>query len=772
MSEAPNRKWDWLSCALLFVLIQIVAARLVTTSWAPFLYFSETLAAFGTILGLILGASRFNRYAVIALVTGYTLALLPWQATGSVTDKLLLDRFTHIGAMLFTSLRQFLLRQPVKDPFLFVCFAGTVFWGLSVISGYWLVRHGTILTTAIIPFGVTILLIQVYADYQKFGSWWLAVYLLVGLLLIGRGYFLQNQKAWSQRRVFIGEGAWSNIQGDLLTTVAIAILAAWLLPTSISSTHSAAEAWNNFTKPLRERLSKAVSSLNGPYGKASGNFYGTTLPLGQNAAIGDTTVFSVKVLNPPDFSPRYYWRGRVYDTYTNSAWSSSSISNRVFNPDNGILNIPDADNRSKALMQISNSFPTQYLLYAPSQLIWVDRPSNIIGVKTGSQLQDVLSWETRLPVHAGDQYQVLSAIGNPSIQQLQAVSSIYPQWITNSDLQIPDQLRPNFQSLAVNVTTGLNNPFDKANAITDYLRNSIQYSTSLPAAPKNQDPIAWVLFDYKKGFCNYYASAEVLMLRSIGIPARLAVGFAQGEHQNVTYTVRTRDAHAWPEVYFPGVGWVEFEPTVNQDPLIRPTAASLTNIPGVSPPLQKKPVGEDQNLSTGNSKSSLPTTHLLFLESIFLRALIIASILAAGIVLVLLLRRYRIWSRIPVYISRTFEISGIAPPAWMVSWSRWNQVQSVERSFAIINWSLRWLGKPPSLDATPSERAARLEKLLPNAIDHIQALRIELESEFFNELPGNPKRARRASYFIIYYAIREQLRRLLNDIYDHDVYLR
>jgi len=140
--------------------------------------------------------------------------------------------------------------------------------------------------------------------------------------------------------------------------------------------------------------------------------------------------------------------------------------------------------------------------------------------------------------------------------------------------------------------------------------------------------------------------------------------------------------------------------------------------------------------------------------------------------LVLLLRRYRIWSHIPDYISKTIEGSGITPPAWIDNWSRWNQVQSVERSFASINWSLRWLGKPPSFDATPGERSALLEKLLPKAINHIEALRFELESELFNTSPANSQRARRASYSIIYYAIREKLRRLLSDINDHDVYSR
>jgi transglutaminase-like putative cysteine protease len=88
----------------------------------------------------------------------------------------------------------------------------------------------------------------------------------------------------------------------------------------------------------------------------------------------------------------------------------------------------------------------------------------------------------------------------------------------------------------------------------------------------------WFLFDEQTGFCNYYATAQVLMLRSLGIPARFVVGYAQGEYdpQTKTYTVRKKDSHAWPEVYFIDYGWMPFEPTVDQPALIRPLGIDRT----------------------------------------------------------------------------------------------------------------------------------------------------------------------------------------------------
>ena len=126
--------------------------------------------------------------------------------------------------------------------------------------------------------------------------------------------------------------------------------------------------------------------------------------------------------------------------------------------------------------------------------------------------------------------------------------------------------------LAVTITEGLEMPYDKAIAVTSWLRQNIQYSRITDSPPEDVEPIDWFLFDYQIGYCNFYASAEVIMLRSLGIPARLAAGYARGEYtpSDGLYQVEGEDSHSWPEVYFPGYGWIEFEPTVSQAIITRP----------------------------------------------------------------------------------------------------------------------------------------------------------------------------------------------------------
>jgi hypothetical protein len=95
----------------------------------------------------------------------------------------------------------------------------------------------------------------------------------------------------------------------------------------------------------------------------------------------------------------------------------------------------------------------------------------------------------------------------------------------------------------------------------------------VPPPPTDQDIADYFLFDLKKGYCDYYATTMVVMARSVGLPARLVAGYASGTYipTTATYIVRGADAHAWTEVYFDDIGWVEFEPTASQPEIARPT---------------------------------------------------------------------------------------------------------------------------------------------------------------------------------------------------------
>ncbi len=140
----------------------------------------------------------------------------------------------------------------------------------------------------------------------------------------------------------------------------------------------------------------------------------------------------------------------------------------------------------------------------------------------------------------------------------------YPARVQANFLQLPE-IDPRIRKLTRYLTEAQLSPYWRSAAIEHYLRTELGYTLELPAE-QSLDPLAEFLFRRRKGHCEYFASAMTVMLRCIGIPARVATGFQGGIYNPVShsYTVRASDAHAWVEGYMPGFGWVSFDPTPSQ----------------------------------------------------------------------------------------------------------------------------------------------------------------------------------------------------------------
>lgn len=140
----------------------------------------------------------------------------------------------------------------------------------------------------------------------------------------------------------------------------------------------------------------------------------------------------------------------------------------------------------------------------------------------------------------------------------------YPREIRDHYLPAGDAetgIDPKITALAEAVTAPYTTVYDKTAAVENYLKTNYTYSLDL--SPSSRPPIEEFLFFQKKGYCEQYASAMVLMLRSIGIASRLVTGFLPGEWNEFGqyFLIRQSDAHAWVEVYFPGGRWLSFDPT-------------------------------------------------------------------------------------------------------------------------------------------------------------------------------------------------------------------
>jgi hypothetical protein len=160
-----------------------------------------------------------------------------------------------------------------------------------------------------------------------------------------------------------------------------------------------------------------------------------------------------------------------------------------------------------------------------------------------------------------NEYDAVSDISNAPPDELASAGRNYPPAVSLNYLQLPN-LDPRVTALARQITATATNDFDRATALERFLQSNFAYTLDLgdhiPA-----DPVPYFLFERKRGHCEYFASSMAVMLRTLGIPSRIVNGFRGGEFNDLTgsYIVRARDAHSWVEAYFPGHGWVQFDPT-------------------------------------------------------------------------------------------------------------------------------------------------------------------------------------------------------------------
>jgi hypothetical protein len=287
------------------------------------------------------------------------------------------------------------------------------------------------------------------------------------------------------------------------------------------------------------------------------------------------------------------------------------------------------------------------------------------------------------------------------VESLQTDTKEYPAWVTERYLQLPETLPQRVAELANQIAAPYTNPYDKALAIESYLRQ-YRYTTDIAAPPEGTDAVDYFLFDIKRGYCDYYASAMAVMLRALGIPSRLAAGYAPGELLpsqddkpvvTDTYRVLERDAHAWVEVFFPAYGWVQFEPTAAQPQLLRPVAAT-----SLGPEMTPTPLADEEDLRDLRNTNNSETTPLSARpESTFVRwAKLHRSALAAVTALLVL----------------------AAAIALLARWRRQAFLRSPEllaNLFALVgNWATRLRIPWPASD-TPLERATRFGRRIPRA---------------------------------------------------------
>jgi len=731
---------------LLFLLALLTSAgRLSATGWSEGLDLAAIMALAGALLGLALGGSRFRPWAVAMLATGYTVCVFPWALGINQYGGLnpltpwhaLAARFQHSFATLAA-------HQPLEDTLLFLTLVAFGYWLAGLGGGFFLLRRGS-WVAATLPAGLALFVVHAFDETHPGGEAYLFFYLLAALLLLERLHFLARRADWQAGRVFLPPEAIHHWNQAILLVAVITLGLAWLLPAPAQAIGFAQRAWRQWTQDWQRRetdFSRFVAGLQ--TANQAAPYAGETLRLEQDAASDATIVFTV-LLPPVDLVPRYYWRARVYDFYADGQWETRAAVSRQFSPAEAPLSLPDeAGNLSTYTFTLQ--MPSDWL-FTPPRPLWVSVPLRLGLVPVTASTIDPLFFQGTLK--AGQQYQVEALDFSPTEAQLRAAGQDYPAWVRERYLQLPADWSPRLRALATELTAAAATPYEKARRITDWLRASIRYSEHVPAPPPDRDLLEWFLLDYRQGFCTYAATAEVLLLRAVGVPARLAAGYAEGEIPPGTRRlrqVRQSHAHTWPEVYFPGLGWVEFEPTTSQSPLHRPAGQTEEVSPGAGQPTPVArtpltPAGAAEGASGQPAGVVSPPKRKTLHWWLPLAGLMV---LASG---------YLLWRKRSVRLA----IAGLrrgdrglwqAGPMLRLRLAAWRDRASQRiwaRACAELYRAARRLGTSPSPAQTPLEVAALLRQQLPEAQADVEALLSTCLPAMYGTRPGDARLARQAA---------------------------
>ena len=281
-----------------------------------------------------------------------------------------------------------------------------------------------------------------------------------------------------------------------------------------------------------------------------------------------TIVFTARTQN------KHYWRVETKDFYTGKGWGISENPKKIsFKNKNDVVSWYEQNTKTEtteATITMQKSYP--HLTY-PAGLVSVEASSDVsYSVDPFSEKIYTMNEDSSTTLHS---YKVTYEIPEFSIENLKAVKTNEDQetnpYFMTKYTQLPESLPQRVKDLAVNLTNDKDNRYDKVLAIENYFTdNSFTYeSTNVLFPAKSQDYVDQFLFDTKSGYCNNFSTSMIVLLRSAGIPARWVKGYTEGTLDNTlasaegadVYTITNDNAHSWVEVYFPGYGWIPFEPT-------------------------------------------------------------------------------------------------------------------------------------------------------------------------------------------------------------------
>ncbi|MBV9171035.1 MAG: transglutaminase domain-containing protein [Chloroflexi bacterium] len=686
------------------LLVAQAPLSVVQAGWVPNLDPLPRFAIGGLLVGYVIERTRVP--AIFGLLLGwilgfelvvYVYAQLP--VVGSLNE-----RVDWVGGRVGAWADAISGGGVSNDPLVFALAMAGLAWFLGVITA-WLIFRDNSPWLAVVFNGVALMMNLSYAPAGLVN--YVSGFAFSACLVLAAQQLAIRTELWQRAQLGVNWRVVANVLVGTGVAAGLLLSTAWALPSNVSSP-AVSVGWSRVTAPwqdLEQEFDRWFAALNGTDQTARGLSFGRTLAPRGAFDLGDTPVLQVTAGQP------LYLRATTADRYGGQAITSSETTSTSEGANADLLTqdtIPLGRAPLQADIKVLASKTS--VAFAPDAPV---RFSQSTEVDTRGAPDDLATVRLDNPVQQNQDYTVVSAISVATNQDLRAAGENYPDSIRQRYLELPRRLPRRVVDLAHQATNGDTNAFDKAVGLESYLRDNFTYSTHVAAVPPDQDWADYFLFESKQGYCDYFATAMVVLLRVEGVPARVASGFAPGDFDPSTgiSIVRENHAHSWVEAYFPRYGWITFEPSsirpIPQRLEAPPDATSAEPPPPASDASDRAeltPEELDELLGLNGSAVAAPSAPTPFWET-----LAGAFLLFLGVVLILGL---------------------VATAVVAVAWRRGlGALALYQRPYAQLIRLGRWSGTlRPRTSDTPFEVSSALGRQIPRAreaIDDLTAAYVE-----------------------------------------------
>ncbi|MGE3075290.1 MAG: transglutaminase family protein [Dehalococcoidia bacterium] len=550
---------DWLTFAAAVITFLAVAVSLEQANWVKRMPDFPPTAIAGLLIGMVAARIRYHAAAIhpVALLLGAVVVVL---ATQTFADGVTLgERLSDYRFRMVEWYHVVRAGDISNDNLPFVVLVHALIF-LSTYFAAWCLFRWRNAWLAVVPSGIILLTNISFLRGKPSEAF--VVFLFGAIILIARLHLQKNQDEWKKDGIDYPEFiSVSSIQLTVLATIGL-IVGAWLIPLG-NQAKAVESVFNTVAKPVTGqsdtfvRLFHNIDSRKG----AQLHSFGDTLPIQGDVKLGTKQLFEV---NSPDAG---LIRATSYDDYTGAGWKvtgreTDRVDARTLAPDEEVAQ--SYTSRDVSILRVTVLDGESTLLTPGTPLIanvdtTIEHPKGFDG--------DIEEIRSRRGLNKNDTYVAIGSISKANAEQLNGSGTDYPEWVTDRYLQLPKSLpdRVGDETQRIVSEAGATTAYGTAEAIESFLRE-MPYDLTVPSPPPGRDATDYLLFDLKRGYFDYQSTAMCVMLRTQGVPCRLAVGYvldsASGDETN--YVIKKDNAYTWVEVFFPGYGWVNFNPTADR----------------------------------------------------------------------------------------------------------------------------------------------------------------------------------------------------------------